>query len=92
MIRGDWTDPERGSVPLGDYAEQWIRERPALRPRTVELYRWLLGKHIDAARSAPVELADLTTALVRQWRADLLAAGVSQSDGGEVLPAAACES
>jgi integrase len=65
-------------VPLQDYAEQWIRERPGLRPRTVELYRWLLGKHI-APHLGGVELGRLTTALVRRWRADLLAAGVSES-------------
>ncbi|MGH3611257.1 MAG: tyrosine-type recombinase/integrase [Pseudonocardia sp.] len=78
MIRGDWIDPERGSVPLSAYAEKWIRERPSLRPRTVELYLWLLHKHV-APRLGPVKLADITTALVREWRSDLLIAGVSQS-------------
>ncbi len=78
MIRGDWIDPERGSVPLAAYAEKWIRERPALRPRTVELYRWLFGKHVEP-KLGPVKLADITTALVREWRSELLAAGVSQS-------------
>ncbi len=78
VTRGEWTDPERARVLLRDYAEQWIRERPGLRPRTVELYRWLLGKHI-APYLGGVELGRLTTALVRRWRADLLATGVSQS-------------
>ena len=66
MIRGDWIDPERGSVPLGAYAEKWVRERPALRPRTVQLYRWLLGKHVTPTLG-PVKLSDITTALVREW-------------------------
>jgi integrase len=78
VTRGEWTDPERARVLLRDYAEQWIRERPGLRPRTVELYRWLLGKHI-APYLGGVELGRLTTALVRRWRADLLAAGTSES-------------
>jgi integrase len=78
LTRGEWTDPEAARVSLKDYAEQWIRERPGLRPRTVELYRWLLGKHI-APRLGGVELGRLTTALVRRWRADLLAGGVSES-------------
>jgi len=78
MIRGDWIDPERGSVPLGAYAEKWVRERPALRPRTVQLYRWLLGKHVTPTLG-PVKLSDITTALVREWRSNLLAAGISQS-------------
>ena len=25
----------------------WITERPGLRPRTMDLYRWLLRKHVD---------------------------------------------
>ena len=48
MITGRVDRPGAGAGPLGDYAERWITERPGLRPRTVELYRWLLGKHIDA--------------------------------------------
>lgn len=78
VIRGDWIDPERGSVPLTAYAEKWIRERPALRPRTVELYRWLFRKRVEPKLGA-VKLTDITTALVREWRSELLAAGVSQS-------------
>ncbi|HEY4455818.1 MAG TPA: tyrosine-type recombinase/integrase [Pseudonocardiaceae bacterium] len=56
----------------------WITERPALRPRTVELYRWLLRKHIEPYIGA-VQLGKLSAAVVRQWRADRLAAGVSES-------------
>lgn len=78
ISRGDWTDPERARVTVEQYAEQWIRERPGLRPRTVELYRWLLRKHI-APHLGGVELGRLTTALVRRWRTELLDAGVSQS-------------
>src|SRR5690349_19588800 len=44
---GEWTDPERGKVKLGDYGSAWITERPGLRPRTMDLYRWLLRKHIE---------------------------------------------
>lgn len=43
---GALTDPERGKVKLADYAAIWITQRPNLRPRTVDLYRWLLKKHI----------------------------------------------
>lgn len=78
VIRGEWPDPERASVPLGAYAERWISERPALRPRTVELYRWLFRKHL-APRLGGAKLADLSTAMIREWRAALLTDGVSQS-------------
>jgi len=78
IIAGDWTDPERAKIKLGDYAAQWITERPGLRPRTVELYRWLLRTHI-APHIGGVELGKLSPAVVRQWRSDRIAAGVSES-------------
>jgi len=78
ILKGEWIDPERAKVKLGHYADQWITQRPGLRPRTVELYRWLLRKHIESGLGG-VELGKLSTAVVRQWRADRLAAGVSES-------------
>lgn len=78
IIAGDWTDPERAKITLGAYAENWITERPGLRPRTVELYRWLLRKHI-APYLGGVPLGKLSAALIRQWRSDRLTAGVSAS-------------
>ena len=47
MASSSWTDPDRGKIRLGDYASVWIAERPGLRPRTMDLYRWLLRKHIE---------------------------------------------
>ncbi len=78
LLSDVWTDPHRAKITLGDYGARWIAERPALRPRTVELYRWLFGKHIEPWLGA-VQLGRLTTAVIREWRAALLAAGVSQS-------------
>lgn len=78
IARGDWTDPERAKVTLQVYAERWIAERPGLRPRTVELYRWLLRRHITPWLGG-VPLGKIDTPLVREWRAKLLAEGVSQT-------------
>jgi integrase len=78
ITSGDWTDPERGKIKLGDYASAWITERPGLRPRTMDLYRWLLRKHIEP-RLGGVPLGKLSTSMVREWRASLLANGVSVS-------------
>jgi integrase len=75
---GNWTDPERGKVKLGDYAATWITQRPGLRPRTVDLYRWLLSKHI-APYLGDVPVGKLSTRLVREWRATLIGNGVSVS-------------
>ena len=76
MTSGDWTDPDRGKIKLADYASAWITERPGLRPRTVDLYRWLLRKHIEPHLGG-VPLGKLSTRMIREWRATLLANGVS---------------
>ena len=75
---GEWTDPERGKVKLGDYALAWITERPGLRPPTMDLYRWLLRKHIEPYLGG-VPVGKLSTRQIREWRANLLANGVSVS-------------
>lgn len=78
--KGEWRDPERAEQLVTEYAVMWIRERPGLRPRTVELYDGLLRRQI-APYFAGVTLAKLDNnpAAVRAWRAELLAAGVSVS-------------
>ena len=78
LTTGDWTDPERGKVKLADYAAEWIAQRPNLRPRTVDLYRWLLAKHI-VPHLGGVPIGKLSPAMIREWRALLLDAGVSVS-------------
>jgi integrase len=76
--RGEWTAPERAKITLADYADRWITERAGLRPRTVELYRWLLRRHIRPWLG-DVPLGKIDTPLVREWRSKLLADGVSVS-------------
>ena len=78
ILQGAWTDPQRAKVKLGDYAAAWITQRPRLRPRSADQYRWLLRKHI-APRLGDVPIGKLSTAMIREWRASLLAGGVSVS-------------
>ncbi|MFT7835152.1 tyrosine-type recombinase/integrase [Saccharothrix sp. BKS2] len=78
IARREWTNPDRARVQLNNYAEAWIRERPKLRPRTVQLYGWLLGKYI-APHLGAVRLGNLDTPMIRRWRADLLRDGVSET-------------
>ena len=75
LVGRSWRDPDAGRIPLAEYAEKWIKER-GLRPRTVELYRWLLGRYITP-KLGRVDLIDLDTAMIREWRAALLDSGVS---------------
>ncbi|MCG8917897.1 site-specific integrase [Actinokineospora sp. PR83] len=78
MMAGEWADPEKSKVKLGDYIEQWITQRPKLSPRTVELYRWLHSKYLQD-RLGDMAMGKVTTAVVRQWRVDLITGGVSET-------------
>jgi integrase len=78
MISGDWADPTRAKIKLTDYAVAWITQRPGLRPRTMDLYSWLFGRHIGPYLGG-VPLDKLSTAMIREWRAELLTRGVSVS-------------
>ncbi|MER6008891.1 site-specific integrase [Nonomuraea angiospora] len=78
MIAGDWTDPDRGKVRLGDYARAWIKERPGLRPKTIENYTWLLDRHIMPTLGG-VQVGKITTQMIRAWRSERLEQGASVS-------------
>lgn len=78
IARREWVDPARARVKLGEYAQRWIVQRANLRPRTVQLYTWLLGKYVTPHLGA-VELGRLDTAMIRDWRSKLLGNGVSLS-------------
>jgi integrase len=74
IIKGTWRDPDLGRTPLGPYFTEWIAHRPGLRPRTVDLYRWLYRKYIEPTLHEHL-LTDITPATVRAWRAELIAGG-----------------
>jgi len=78
IIKETWRDPDAGRVPLGDYTQEWIKHRPGLRPRTVDLYRWLYRRYI-APTMADRLLSDITPGVVRSWHADLLTDGVART-------------
>jgi integrase len=68
--RGEFVDPMLGKVALADYSALWIstrlvRGRP-LSPRTIELYRWQLLKHI-LPTLGKIELRHLEASAVRGW-------------------------
>lgn len=74
MVKGTWRSPDLGRVALGEYLTIWIEHRPGLRPRTIDLYRWLHGKYIAPMLREHL-LSDITPGTVRAWRAELLADG-----------------
>ncbi len=78
LLTGDWTDPQRAKITLQLYADKWIDQCPNLRPRTIELYKWLLARHIGP-HIGQVPVGKISPEMVREWRAILLGNGVSVS-------------
>lgn len=76
ILRGDWLDPDAGKVAFSDYAQQWVRERD-LKARTREEYRRHLRLHVEPFLGH-LALADIKPAVIRNWRAERLAAGVGK--------------
>jgi excisionase family DNA binding protein len=70
--KGDWINPNAGQVSFAEYARAWIEERPGLRPTRIELYRYLLRKHLKPIIGY-IPIADIQPEQVRRWRKHLLA-------------------
>ncbi|HYQ66716.1 tyrosine-type recombinase/integrase [Actinophytocola sp.] len=77
LRRGDWTDPDAGKIPLGQYAKVWIEERAGLAVRSKELYHGLLRNHLDPYLGQ-LMLSELSPGRVRRWRKERLEAGVGE--------------
>lgn len=71
LLRGSWVDPEAGKVTLGGYAESWLDRQSHLRPRTVELYRYLLDCHVLPTVGKRA-LADISPTEVTAWHRALV--------------------
>ena len=78
-IRDDqWIDPDDGRTLFGEYASAWVQERPNLRPNTVQVYGYVLHRHIEPT-FGKTAIADIRDAHVRRWRKELLEGGTSLS-------------
>lgn len=76
IIKGEWINPDDGKVTLSEYARTWIDERPGLRPKTIELYDYLLRKHLTPV-VGPMAIGDIQPGHIRRWRKTLTGAEVS---------------
>ena len=70
-----WVDPDAGQVTVGDYAEQWIKER-RLAESTVAKYREYLLRFVVPYLGS-VAVGDLTPARIRTWYTQLEADGAT---------------
>ena len=78
-LKGTWVDPHAGKVRLDQFSKQWLAQRVILRPRTIELYQYLLRLHV-MPELGHVALDKLTPMKIRAWHAQLATEhGVSAS-------------
>jgi integrase len=77
-LRGQWVDPKRGRMTVGELAERWYATTVTLKPKTREDYRSLLRNHILPAFGDRA-VASLDTLAARSWLAGLVSKGLSPS-------------
>lgn len=83
-LRGAYVDPGAGRVPLGPWAERWYASTAHLKPTTRRDYRKLLDHQI-LPRFRDMSLASIDTLMVREWVAELVAAGLGAKRAGKAL-------
>jgi integrase len=71
-LRGTAVDPRLGRIIVEDWCLKWLRERPDLRPKTRELYRYLLDDYVFPDLGT-VPLGRLSVSTIRSWHAALFA-------------------
>lgn len=83
-LRGAYVDPAAGKISFGEWAERWYLATAHLKPSTQHDYRMLLDHQI-----LPVfgdwSLGSIDTLAVKEWRAGLLADGLSPKRAGKAL-------
>jgi integrase-like protein len=83
-LRGAYVDPAAGKIGLGEWAERWYAATAHLKPSTRRDYRMLLDHQV-----LPIfgdwTLAAIDTLAVKEWRAGLLAGGLSPKRAGKAL-------
>jgi integrase len=77
-------DPAAGRIGFGEWAERWYLTTAHLKPSTRHDYRMLLD-HQVLPEFGDWTLASIDTMAVREWRADLLADGLSPKRAGKAL-------
>lgn len=65
-MRGEWVDPTKARITLGEWAEQWYAAQLQLKPTTLSGYRLWLDKHV-IPRWGSTRITGITHAAVQTW-------------------------
>lgn len=69
-MRGDWVDPTRARITVGEWATHWYEAQLHLKQTTLSGYRYSLDRHV-LPRWGRFRLADIGHADVQSWVTDL---------------------
>jgi len=69
--RGQWVDPGAGRVPFEEFAAVWLGRQGHLRPRTLELYTYLLRDYLQPFFGEQ-QLSAITPSVVISWHKELV--------------------
>ena len=78
LHRGDDLDPSGRAVTFGEYADKWLAAKTELRPSTLELYEYLLSKHIKPTFDE-ILVGKISAATVREWNSKIRGGSISDT-------------
>jgi len=73
--RGEWIDPERSRMSVGEWSQRWLAAQVQLKPSTYARYAGVVRRQILPSWQT-VSLAQITHADVATWVAQLTGAGL----------------
>jgi integrase len=77
-IKGEWVDPEAGTISYGEWAESWLEGLHHIGPKTRAGYEGLLRSRINPT-FGNAELRRISTASIRSWVAEMTDEGLSSA-------------
>jgi integrase len=77
MLKGEWLDPDAGTIKLDEYVSRWTKERD-LKARTREEYERHIRLHVKP-ELGETPINQINAQRIRTWRANRLDAGVGKS-------------
>ncbi len=76
LDRGDALDLDRGKIAFGVYGKAWLDSRGDLRPKTMELYRYLFRQYLDPLLGNR-QIGRIDSESIRSWYGEVSAGSQS---------------
>ena len=77
LDRGDALDLDRGKIAFGVYGKAWLDSRGDLRPKTMELYRYLFRQYLEPPLGTR-QIGQIDSESIRSWYGEVGAGSQSR--------------